>query len=146
MAHLSIIPAQMQRNIEGQSKPSGLLAQTSHEHHKQISIQASKTWFALFLCLPITTVKSSSQDAFQVSSKNISSCFFPTDHKCGNFILSVSNRHHDIIFPLLLSTLVNLSSNKSDFPSQPGHGKSICHLAQVETGVELVKQGGCPKT
>lgn len=28
---------------------------------------------------------------------------------------------------------------------QPGHGRSICHLAQVETGVKLANQGGCPE-
>lgn len=62
-----------------------------------------KTWFALFLCLFIAVVESSSQDAFQIPSKDFNFVFPPVITRA---VISypVFNRHCDVISPLLLST------------------------------------------
>lgn len=100
-AHPNIFPSQMQRSTGVQSKSWGLLAQTCHDQDKQTPIQASKK-LVCFISLPFHHyLKSSSQDAFQISSKDFNSCFFPSDHEHSNFY-SVSSRYYDIIFPFLL--------------------------------------------
>lgn len=136
----------MQRNTEGQSKPLGLLAQTSHDRGKQTTIQASKN-LVCFISLPSHPSLQSNLQANMPFK-----CLRRTSALDFSLMITsaVPSNSVSINTKTLLSLYYNRHLSKPMFKQigfllQAGRGQSICHFVKVETQAKLVKQGSCPK-